>query len=217
MAKKHRKKRRNRRSRTRLKTRPLLDMVGRPQETVANLLHNSPRKAAMGNILAFALVDGLILCTLIGAVVAWGTSNFISERLWIYAANTAIAIIAKVVWAWLYVFWGRALVVRVALLMVRKSLGKTPENIRWPEGLPDQANRTVLIVTVATAIATILATEQFNPRWISNPIHITWITGLAGALVAAAESLSVPNNIQALRKDEHIYQENMARTGGRRK
>ncbi|MCY4653201.1 MAG: hypothetical protein OXC95_08560 [Dehalococcoidia bacterium] len=182
-------------------------MIARPQETVASLLHDSPRRGAIANILAFASVDGLILCTLIGAIVAWGTSNFISDKLWIYVANTAIAMLAKVVWAWLWVAWGRALVIRIALLITQKRFGETPNIITWPEGLPDQANRTVLIVTVATALATILATEEFNPTWVSEPIHIVWITGLAGALTAAMESLSVPSNIQALWKNKHNYQQ----------
>ena len=211
MAKKTRKKRGNRRNRTRRKSRPLPTMLAKPQENVAVLLYDTPRRGAIGNILAFALVDGFIVCSLIGAIVAWGTSNFISDKLWIYATNTAIAILAKVAWAWLYVFWGRTLVIRVALLMVQRNVGEIPENISWPEGLPDQANRTVLIVTVATALATILATEQLNPKWVSYSVNIVWITGFAGALTAATEALSVPSNIQALWKNQHHFQENVTR------
>ena len=217
MAKKTRQKKGSRRNRTRRKPRPLPNMTSRPQETVAVLLNDMPRWGAIGNILAFALVDGFILCSLIGAIVAWGTSNFISDKLWIYVANTAIAMLAKVAWAWLYVMWGRALLIRVALLVTERNLGRTPENISWPEGLPDQANRTVLIVTVATALATILATEQFNPKWVSFPINIFWITGFAGSLTAATEALSVPSNIQALWKNNHHFQENAARNHRRRR
>ena len=211
MTKKPRKKRGSRRNRTRRQPRSSPTMLTKPQETVAVLLHDTPRWGAIGNILAFALVDGFIVCSLIGAIVAWGTSNFISDKLWIYVANTAIAMLAKVAWAWLYVMWGRALIIRVALLVTERNLGKTPENISWPEGLPDQANRTVLIVTVATALATILATEQINPKWVSYSVNIVWITGLAGALTAATEALSVPSNIQALRKNQHHFQENATR------
>ena len=217
MVKKSRKTRGSRRNQTSRKIRQLPSALARPQETVADLLHDTPRKGALGNILAFSLVDGFILCSLIGVIVAWGTSNLISDKLWIYVANTAIAMLAKVVWAWLYVVWGRALVIRVALLITQRSLGQTPDNITWPEELPDQANRTVLIVTVATALATILATEQLNPNWVSYPIHIVWITGLAGALTAAMESLSVPSNIQALWKNKHHFQENAIRNRGRRR
>ena len=211
MAKKTRKKRGSRRNRTRRQPRSMPTMLAKPQETVALLLHDTPRRGAIGNILAFALVDGFIICSLIGAIVAWGTSNFISDKLWIYVANTAIAIIVKVGWAWLYVMWGRALVIRVALIVIQRNVGKTPENIIWPEGLPDQANRTVLIVTVATALATILATEQINPKWVSYSVNIVWITGLTGAVTAATEALSVPSNIQALWKNQHHFQENATR------
>lgn len=134
---------------------------------MAALLDDMPRKGAVVNVLALALTEGFILCALIGGIVAWGTSNFISDKLWVYIANTALAMFVKLLWAWLYVVWGRNFLIRVTLQVTRRRFGRTPENVNWPEGLPDQANTTVLIVTVATAFATILATEQFNPDWVS--------------------------------------------------
>ena len=190
--------------------------LAKSHETVDNLLHNTPRKAAVGNIIAFALVEGLIIGVLMGASVAWGTRH-IPDKLWVYVANTGIALFAKVVWAWLWVIWGRTLVIRIATIITQKSNRRVPRTVHGPEGLPDQANRTVLIVTVTMAFATILGTEEFNPRWITEPLHIVWITGLTGVLIAAVESLSVPNNIQALWKNEHLYQENLKRSRRRRR
>lgn len=183
-----------------------------PQQTVADLLHNAPRRGAAGNIGAFAL-EGLFVGLFMGALVAWGTSR-IPDTLWIYAANTAIAILTRVVWAWLYVLWGRALVIRVAILMLRKMVGKINErNLRFPEGLPDQANRTVLVVTVTMAIATILVTENIEPEWANLPLAITGITASVGMVTSALDALSIPSNIQALLKNKHNYQERNNRNG----
>ena len=217
MAGNSRRKRGNRRSRSSPEVSWLSTALGRPQETVAVLLNDMPRKGAVVNVLSSALTEGFLLCALIGGIVAWGTSNFISDKLWVYVANTALAMFVKVLWAWLYVVWGRNFFIKVALQVTRRSFGRTPENVKWPEGLPDQANTTVLIVTVATAFATILATEQFNPDWVSYSINIVWLTGLAGAMTAMTQSLSVPSNIQALLKNQHHYQEGSERDRGRRR
>ena len=215
MTRKSRKEKQSRRGQISRRVLGNLSVLARPQGTATSLLHDTPRKGAVVNVLSMALLDGFILCAFIGATVAWGTSNFISDKLWIYVANTALAMVVKVFWAWLYVGWGRRLAIRIALLIALRGFRKPPGNIPWPEGLPDQANRTVLIVTVATAFATILATEQFNPAWVSDPVHIVWLTALAGTLTAVAESLSVPANIQALWKNRHNYQEGAQRNRSR--
>ena len=192
-----------------------IGLIANPQQTVANLLHHKPRKAAFGNIGAFAL-EGLVVGLFMGALVAWGTSR-IPDTLWIYAANTAIAILTRVVWAWLYVLWGRALVIKVATLMLQKTAGKINErNLQFPEGLPDQADRTVLVVTVAMAVATILATEKITPEWVNAPFAVVGIVALVGAVTSALDALSIPSNIQALLKNMHNYQERMAHNRDRR-
>lgn len=208
--KKSRKRRSRRRSHNRRRNRPV-SLFRNPSSWTADLFDTKPRITAIYN-LATLFILGLCAGLLIGAIVAFGTSQ-LPNKLWIYMMNTAIALLVKIVWAWLWVLFLQNLVIKISARASNLSFNQL-NAVRSSE-LPDQANRTVLIITIITAFSTILATEEIRPEWLSEPIHIIWSTGVVGAITAMLDSLSIPGNIFAMLHNRHHYQNN-GRQGKRR-
>ena len=64
-----------------------------------------------------------------------------------------------------------------------------------------------VIVTVTTALATVLSTVDMMHTLYDDWWKVVLMTELAGAATGGLESLSLPGNIQALVKNRHGYQE----------
>ena len=162
-------------------------------------LYRRPRLIAWVNLGAIYLI-GWGIGLFIGLTVVLGTGKLPAP--WVYISNLTLAVIVKIAAAWLVALALNPLVAAMAFRTVMRRTGtRIPERLK-PELKENQLTGMVATVVVScTVLATILATQEVEPKWLKGPGTAIPIVATAGALVATAEALCNPYAILALVKN----------------
>ena len=142
---------------------------------------------------------GLLVGLTVGIIISLGTAH-ISNKALFYFVNIAIALLARLVSQWVLVLVGRPIMTRIGSALIQKTLGRRAAvAFRIPLGEFDRGFRIELVAGLTVTLATILSTEPIDPKWLTQPVHIIWMSGVLGLIVGVIESLSLPTNIYVLK------------------
>ena len=189
-------------------------LISDPLAFVGDVIHESPRKAAVLTVLVAGIFEGFALGLLIGIIVVLIHLPFGGVGFWIYFINAGAGLATKVAWAWIWVMWGQDKAVFVVRHIFQNILKFEHNAGHISNELPSQSSSTVLVVVTVVAVATLLVTagEQSNvPLLLREPLMTCFISALTGFAVATCERLSMPVIIQALMRNKHDYQDKMSR------
>ena len=184
-------------------------------QNATDWVDREPRLAAFSNVLVTGF-QGLLLGLLMGLLAGLVTSGF--PKVCTYAANTFAVMLLRAALQWLWVLFLTPRVHGLGQYLVRKRAGRDiPEGIGQKHMGEEQVARSVVPAIVSVAIATFLATEDVDPAWLNHTWAIAVIAALGGGLSSVLEALSVPDNIYAIVRNRHRYQETRSyRSGAKR-
>ena len=180
-------------------------LIEDPKAWTALQINGHPRRAVL--LHASSIVGiGLLIGLFIGPLVLLA-ANALPNNAWIYSVNIAIAIVVKLLFQWLWVLIFRPrFAIPVSRYILEQRGDSIPQQFYENMRATDLLGCITVIVTVTTALATVLTTVDMTLTLYDGWWRVVLLTALAGAATGGLESLSMTGNIQALVKNRHGYQ-----------
>ena len=181
-------------------------MFEQGSQNTLDLIDRMPRVFTVLNVGTYVL-QGVALGLAMGLIASLGTRGF--PKIWTYVANTFTVMLLRVILQWIWVLGVTTWVRKMATWFIRDRTGQElPENVGRRIPVTNNVGTIVGPAIVAVGIATILATENVEPSWLTRTWAIVLMSALGGGLASAMEALGLPSNIHALRWGRHTYQDN---------
>ena len=181
-------------------------MFEQGSQNTLDLIDRMPRVFTVLNVGTYVL-QGVVLGLAMGLIASLGTRGF--PKIWTYVANTFTVMLLRVILQWIWVLGVTTWVRKTATWFIRDRTGQElPENVGRQIPVTNNVGTIVGPTIVAVGIATILATENVEPSWLTRTWAIVLMSALGGGLASAMEAIGLPSNIHALRWGRHTYQDN---------
>ena len=176
-------------------------------DTAARILLEGPRRAIALHILLVPLLGGGLVGLLIAIAIDRFTT-FTDDKLWIYAFGISIALLLKILGQWIWLVFLRPLLPKYVRSMLDR-IGL--QSVKTGRIAPEQSSQLSILVgvVVATAIATILATEDVSPGWVSTFPSNLLTPAIAGAIAGTLESVSASSKLYPLWYNRNFYEEHL--------